>query len=1540
MAQVYPNILGTDAVADSRQMLIDRDNTLKTDFAGTEFPEVTSPDDIGTVCYRIDLEDAFRYKGDDDNGQPIWTREVPTENIKSQIQTLTEETFYIDLLNGEKCDSVISMWVNVDGMWLNSDTYTLTNGGTRVLFNTSIEANSVVELRWLYRVKIARDGATFVPSVSEDGVISWDNDQNLPNPNPVAVSVTHLAVGTTFSTANTSTPGGALLLDGTEYNIRDYQDFYDNWIATGKVPSGSYADWQTVYNNNNQEVGFFAVDTNAGTFKMPVAKPYYVATTQYRVFMQIFNGPADNSLIDLQSILNECIEIRDDVIAEGAKQIKAITDHTAIKIQEVDDEGAKQIEKARIWATGEDAEVDTVAPGEEEHSSRGYADLSMALANEAEDVPIDTSSLLALDVIRGPQGPVGPQGIQGERGDVGYHYTPSVSAQGDLSWTNDGNLENPETVNIKGPKGDVGPQGENANGILIYDPTYTYNLNELVVVSGEEVKMYKSLADNNTGNSLTDKDFWEEVSLGGGGLEIGDIGIAPLGIDENQNKRRYLNGQLISQTQFVSFANKLKEAVEVNPNLATTEENWQAEVTNSPFGICDKFVIDDTAGTIRLPKYPEWGLRDLLLSENAPVVGNGNALGINFGTTDYTMTSRSLSGMRAVGFGNGTPPQAVGTTVAILDGSTNSAVGISTDATKSGLIADLTNASEEAKIQGKWFIQVATGVEESVDVTREIELNNPFSLFDVKWSDHILDNLSWIRSDTFEWQDGNNVYQSAYNELEAEYTNTESTNQVDGYDTQFTVNGDVSINNELWASNFSTSNYIIPSLSFFAGNQDWSFEVLFNTGSDIQSIQNILSTNVPYQHIGVTLEAGKIRFESWFNNTTTKLFTLETGAIFEANGYYKIKCGYTVSTQTYYLYVWNDNTQEWMLANSVANIGNISSPSGNFLLGVDWGATQSQAPFLGKINLTNTKFSVNNQVVWSPYKNVVKYRKTPKGYKIAGGSQSANIQSLYDDKGIAWYYIIDGTNKKFKLPRSKFAFVGVRNGVGNFVDESLPNIKGNLKFTQSTDRVADGCFERATEYENTTKGGGDISGIPTLFNASLSSSTYQDGAPVQQRSTEMYLYFYVGETIQGANLINMESTLLDIADLKKSTLKTNQITNCITEIPQDIKYTLVDSIFTLKAGSKIYVPNGFEEDGTTRKFDEVVLNNDAIIEGEGAMWGEATEMIVFVKADGSSLRYVSTARDSSGPTAPSETNNRMWFDTTSNLIKHYNLGADTGNRYSFPIVIGKKTDAVMSTKLATVDQVFNGFGYIGNTVFALPGVKGLVPNGRNPDGTLKNIEYTINNVIVNNSLDLNRFDLIYVDVIDGTLGRWGSNGGNVNYVNKLPAGNIAPVKYCKWYEEYSNLWWASGDTTQFSSNVYMLPLFMVKTDTNGAVEKFIKANTASHFVNYSDTAWVAHQAMPSSVYYNMTLGNSGSQYQAQDDGYFVVECFIKATGWIQMFGPSITARTSNPHTTNGADFSLILPVSKGQTITVQYSNCEWTQNWHYFRFIFANGSVG
>jgi len=85
-------------------------------------------------------------------------------------------------------------------------------------------------------------------------------------------------------------------------------------------------------------------------------------------------------------------------------------------------------------------------------------------------------------------------------------------------------------------------------------------------------------------------------------VEVGDIGQVALPINENENRRRYLNGQAIIQSQFPKFTNKLKQAVSLYPQLACNEAEWQQIRLNDPDDQCGKFVIDDVAGTIRLPR--------------------------------------------------------------------------------------------------------------------------------------------------------------------------------------------------------------------------------------------------------------------------------------------------------------------------------------------------------------------------------------------------------------------------------------------------------------------------------------------------------------------------------------------------------------------------------------------------------------------------------------------------------------------------------------------------------------------------------------------------------------------------------------------------------------------------------------------------------------------------------------------------------------------------------------------------------------------------
>ena len=60
----------------------------------------------------------------------------------------------------------------------------------------------------------------------------------------------------------------------------------------------------------------------------------------------------------------------------------------------------------------------------------------------------------------GKDGKDGADGQDGAPGADGTTFTPSVSSEGVISWTNDGNKQNPSPVNIKGPAGADGKDGK------------------------------------------------------------------------------------------------------------------------------------------------------------------------------------------------------------------------------------------------------------------------------------------------------------------------------------------------------------------------------------------------------------------------------------------------------------------------------------------------------------------------------------------------------------------------------------------------------------------------------------------------------------------------------------------------------------------------------------------------------------------------------------------------------------------------------------------------------------------------------------------------------------------------------------------------------------------------------------------------------------------------------------------------------------------------------------------------------------------------
>lgn len=195
----------------------------------------------------------------------------------------------------------------------------------------------------------------------------------------------------------------------------------------------------------------------------------------------------------------------------------------------------------------------------------------------------------------------------------------------------------------------------------------------------------------------------------------------------------------------------------------------------------------------------------------------------------------------------------------------------------------------------------------------------------------------------------------------------------------------------------------------------------------------------------------------------------------------------------------------------------------------------------------------------------------------------------------------------------------------------------------------------------------------------------------------------------------------------------SNITNCLLEVPQRIKLELNEGVLTLKAGSEVIVPNGFEEDGVTPKFDYVTVESDSTVKNG------ANEQEIILSENGNITGGVPSAWAYSGATQPTvSTKFAIWYDTANNKIKlTMNNGSTWVEGLSLPIALATSS----TTQYTSIDQVFNGMGYIGSTVWVDKGVKGLIPNGRNEDGSLNNIEHITQKLITRDVTDNGSLEL-------------------------------------------------------------------------------------------------------------------------------------------------------------------------------------------------------
>ena len=217
----------------------------------------------------------------------------------------------------------------------------------------------------------------------------------------------------------------------------------------------------------------------------------------------------------------------------------------------------------------------------------------------------------------------------------------------------------------------------------------------------------------------------------------------------------------------------------------------------------------------------------------------------------------------------------------------------------------------------------------------------------------------------------------------------------------------------------------------------------------------------------------------------------------------------------------------------------------------------------------------------------------------------------------------------------------------------------------------------------------------------------------------------------------------------------NNNTNCLTKVPQ-ISWSLSDDIFTFPTGTKAYKPDGtvitLDAEKTVDFSTQAFLSHPkyAYVDDEGNIYAAASAVV-----------------SNEIPVGVRRTND-IWFDTANNVIKRYD-GADWVGSHSFPLIYINSFFGPLANSIIT----FSGRGFIEGLLFILPGVEGLIPNGRNADGSLKTTAFTVTTPLTHQLEDNNE----YVILLNGSSLSTASYSGNSYYDNESSTNSGVAAGY-------------------------------------------------------------------------------------------------------------------------------------------------------------------
>ena len=290
-------------------------------------------------------------------------------------------------------------------------------------------------------------------------------------------------------------------------------------------------------------------------------------------------------------------------------------------------------------------------------------------------------------------------------------------------------------------------------------------------------------------------------------------------------------------------------------------------------------------------------------------------------------------------------------------------------------------------------------------------------------------------------------------------------------------------------------------------------------------------------------------------------------------------------------------------------------------------------------------------------------------------------------------------------------------------------------------------------------------------------------------STELGYLSGVTSGVQ-TQLNNKASTSLDNLTADGQMIIDSQngtISNCVLDIPQNIKLTLENNVLTLKAGSVLTL-TGSTYATVTRATD---LVRDHIILSAN------TKFVFWVSKTATSFGWSSINRIGSGSELPVDGSTYYYFFlTTDKNYYHWENNNWVVTEYTYPLCV-IESDSSSNLSFAKDsngnDMIFNGAGFIGHHAFVYPNVKALIPDGFNDDGSMKSISVARSALTIREILGSQYFSIGSATAINPRPSYF-----EVNTLDDLYAKNIQGFYYVKSINQcYS---WGGGSGVLYAGN--------------------------------------------------------------------------------------------------------------------------------------------